>query len=387
MTRRLRRAVAAVLGLALSGSLLTAAPASAAATLTPVSNPLVALPAAGDAYLIDYPSTSVKGRPITLTGSLLLPKRKAPADGYPLAVWNHMTTGGADACAPSRARRGGTALTDMTSGDRVVEGLLQKGFAVVRPDYEGIGSPGPHPYLIGSSLARSVIDAAHAVAGSNGIGRDVVVAGHSEGAVATLFAGAADRAEWRDLRLRGVAALTPPTRMADLVTGVAQVPFTAGNATGEFGGLAALMIAGAWTVDPGFAKLSKAGGLSSRAQRLMPLVEKICYRDLSGPRAFGGLAPAELPGPRGEAAVAGLARVADRNDVTHLRLPRRLPIRLDAGLFDSVAPQPFVADLADTYRARGNRVVLASHPAGHSGLPRDRAAAAEVVTWLSRLVR
>ena len=51
---------------------------------------------------------------------------------------------------------------------------------MVRPDYEGIGSAGPHPYLIGRSLATSVIDAATAARAIDPrIGQDVVVARHS----------------------------------------------------------------------------------------------------------------------------------------------------------------------------------------------------------------
>ena len=35
---------------------------------------------------------------------------------------------------------------------------LKAGYAVVRTDYEGLGTPGDHPYLIGVSEGRSVLD-------------------------------------------------------------------------------------------------------------------------------------------------------------------------------------------------------------------------------------
>ncbi|MFT3716439.1 MAG: lipase family protein [Gordonia sp. (in: high G+C Gram-positive bacteria)] len=375
----------AVVGLGRGAGVADAAPEGV--VLTPIDNPLVALPPAAGASLIRYPSTSVTGEPITLTGSLLTPKKRPPAGGWPLAVWGHMTTGGADACAPSTAAAGSSALTDMTSGDLIVSGLLKRGFAVVRPDYEGIGSPGPHPYLIGSSLARSMVDAAKgAVAADPRIGRDVVVAGHSEGAVAALFAAAEPARDWGDLRLRAAAAVTPPTRMGDIVDGVAEVPVKAGSATGELVGLAALLISGGKTVDRAFARTIDHGGLSVRAQRLMPQVETRCYRDLSSERSFGALAPSELLGLRGTAAKAGLAAIARRNDVAGLQMPAGLPVRMDAGLVDEVAPAPFVSGLADLYRRRGTAVTFATHPAGHSTVPRAPQAAAEVSTWLARKV-
>lgn len=359
-----------------------------AAELTPTHNPLVALPASGAAYLIRYRSTTVRGEPVTLTGSLLLPRRRPPAGGWPLAVWNHMTTGGADKCAPSTARRGSTALADMTSGDGIVAALLRDGYAVVRPDYEGIGSPGPHPYLIGSSLARSVIGAARAVmAAEPRIGREVVLAGHSEGAVAALFAAAAPRASWGDLRVRAVVGVTPPTRMADIVTGVAKVPVAAGRTTGELVGLAALLVSGATTVDPDFGRLIADGGLSTRANRLMSAVERVCYRDLASPTLFGALAPAELLGPRGGAALARLSAIAGRNDVAHLRLPPGVAVRFDAGVADAVAPAPLVAELAQHYRERGVPVTLALHAGGHAQVPRRPETAPQIVEWLRGRVR
>ena len=39
---------------------------------------------------------------------------------------------------------------------------LKAGYAVVRTDYEGLGTPGVHPYLVGRSEGRSVLDAVRA---------------------------------------------------------------------------------------------------------------------------------------------------------------------------------------------------------------------------------
>ncbi len=62
-----------------------------------------------------------------------------------MITWAHGTTGLADICAPTRS--------DVLGGyDRpLLNRWLKAGYAVVRTDYEGLGTPGEHPYLIGVS--------------------------------------------------------------------------------------------------------------------------------------------------------------------------------------------------------------------------------------------
>lgn len=71
-----------------------------------------------------------------------------------------------------------------------------------------------------------------------------------------------------------------------------------------------------------------------------------------------------------------LVAIADRNDVSHLRLNTRLPVRIDAGSYDAVAPLPLVRGLADAYRRDGVRVSFSVHPTGHTPVPLDAATAA-----------
>ena len=40
--------------------------------------------------------------------------------------------------------------------------LVDAGYVVAATDYEGLGTPGVHPYLVGESEGRSVLDAARA---------------------------------------------------------------------------------------------------------------------------------------------------------------------------------------------------------------------------------
>ena len=89
-----------------------------------------------------YSSTSGVGDPVPIfvSGQLLLPKPAAPAGGWPVVAWEHGTTGIAAVCAPS--------LRGWSSRDRAYSNhWLDEGFAVVATDYQGLGTPGPHPYL------------------------------------------------------------------------------------------------------------------------------------------------------------------------------------------------------------------------------------------------
>ncbi|CCQ17346.1 Secretory lipase [Rhodococcus sp. AW25M09] len=342
----------------------------------------VAHPNAARTVVFRHTSHGVDGSAVEMSGSYLLPRTPPPPGGWPIAVFSHMTVGGADKCAPSSMVAGHPEIVRANSGDAIVARMLDAGFVVVRPDYEGIGTPGPHPYLMGASLARAVIDGALAVhAREASVGSDVVLVGHSEGAVASLFAAASDPAEWGPLRLRGVAAVTPPTEMRAVLELFSVVPVAAPG-IGDVVGLAALLTVGASAVDPDFARIVAEGGLSPAATALLSEVESRCFGELSSPDSFGGLAPSELVGAHGRVALDMLADIADANDVRHLRIDPSIPIRIDAGWLDPVVPVPLASGLADTYRAAGNDVTFAVHAGGHTAVPTSPEAAAAISTWL-----
>ena len=88
-----------------------------------------------------------------------------------------------------------------------MEGWLKAGYAIARTDYEGLGTPGVHPYLIGTSAAHSVLDAARAArALDKNVSNKVIIAGHSQGGHAALWAAALAPSYTRDLDVRGTVA-------------------------------------------------------------------------------------------------------------------------------------------------------------------------------------
>jgi len=159
------------------------------------------------AWRVLYHSESLEGDDVAVSGVIVRPAGDAPAGGFPVLSWAHGTTGTADLCAPSKA-----------PDPRVpsLPDLLAAGYVVAATDYEGLGTPGLHPYLVGESEGRGVLDAARAAARIDGVdaGTDVVVWGHSQGGHAALFAGEIAAEYAPDLDVRGVIAMAPAADMA-----------------------------------------------------------------------------------------------------------------------------------------------------------------------------
>ena len=340
------------------------------------------LDGAARTLFVRYTTVDVLGNPALASGLVMLPEQPQFAEGeWPLVIYGHMTTGAADACAPSHASADSTELQKMQQGDEIARKLLSRGVVVARPDYEGLGESGPHPYLRGDSLAQAMRDMASAVAGHwDEVGDYWVAAGHSEGGVAALNSGSRLHPEARDLTLAGVVSVTPVTQLENLVLIAEALPIT-GLGINEAVALAALVAHGIATVDPDFKRLLlEEGGLSERALALWPDLERLCLGDLSRPESWGGLPPTELKGPRGDEAAAEIRRALAADDVRHLPMRFDVPIRIDVGIFDLVAHLPYAEQLVATYRDNGYEVDYYRWPAAHS--PTADMAAGSIADWI-----
>ncbi|MET3906487.1 alpha-beta hydrolase superfamily lysophospholipase [Bradyrhizobium sp. S3.3.6] len=120
---------------------------------------------------------------VPVSGTLYLPKGEPPAGGWPLIAWAHGTLGISDACAPSWT---GHKPRDAT----YIQRWLENGFAVVATDYQGLGGPGPHPYLIWQAEGRSVLDGVRAALSAyrDRLASKVFVTGQSQGSGAAMGA-------------------------------------------------------------------------------------------------------------------------------------------------------------------------------------------------------
>jgi pimeloyl-ACP methyl ester carboxylesterase len=170
------------------------------------------------AYRIMYLSESVAGDPIAVTGTALVPASEAPADGRRILTIAHGTTGIADECAPSKNPR----MTELS----LMSPYLEQGYVVAETDYEGLGTPGRHPYLVGESEGRGVLDAAVAAGQlpDADAGDQFAIFGYSQGGHGALWAGQlAD--EWTpDLHLVGTVAGAPATELPLIFAAARNLP-------------------------------------------------------------------------------------------------------------------------------------------------------------------
>jgi len=165
----------------------------------------------GKAYRMLYRSTGLKGQPIAVSGTVFLPDAPAPEGGRAIVAWAHPTTGVVEKCAP-------TLLPDLSGTIPGLEDMLARGWVVAATDYPGLGTPGMHPYLIGESEGRSVLDSVRAVRQlpDAAAGDRFAVWGHSQGGHAALFTGQLAAKYAPELKLVGVAAAAPATYLAEL---------------------------------------------------------------------------------------------------------------------------------------------------------------------------
>jgi len=180
-----------------------------------------AIPPGARGWRILYATTRDEGVPAVASAVVLAPSASVPGP-RPLVTWTHGTTGAAVGCAR-------TVLPPPFPFDAAVPAvpqLLAEGWALVGPDYVGLGTAGPHPYLIGQGEGRSALDAVRAVRQLTDLtlGDTTVVWGHSQGGHAALWTGGLAAAYAPEVRIAGVAALAPATDLPGLVGAIKDTP-------------------------------------------------------------------------------------------------------------------------------------------------------------------
>lgn len=173
----------------------------------------VLAPVSADRTVLDYKMLGTDGTENIATALVLTPKTAPPKAGWPIVVWAHGTTGVADTCAPTQRGLSGT--------EYLIAQLVDAGYVVVAPDYEGLGSAGNHPFLNLKSEAYSITDsvvAARDYLSKQGklVSKQWLTIGHSQGGQAAL--GAAEYASRAQLEYKGTIAIAPVSYLKDILT-------------------------------------------------------------------------------------------------------------------------------------------------------------------------
>ncbi len=318
---------------------------------------LVPLSASSSTKLVLYTSQTPRGKDVAVSGSVSIPKGDPPKGGWPVITYAHGTTGTADVCAPSRIANGGLANDYVTYINPELNDWLKAGYAVVRTDYQGLGTPGTHTFLIGTAEGRSVLDIVRAARQLDpDIGKRYLIAGHSQGGHAALFAAGEAAKYTPDLKLRGTVAYAPASHMRDEANALPLL-----TSPSPLSALAALIVEGAAADNP---KVNVPKLLSDPALALYPQVRKVCEPQLAAVNSFGGLPPADLL--REGANTGFLFKVLSQNNPA---VTTKAPIFMAQGDADQTVFPDFTTQLNQELVANGDDVSYKLYPGvDHSGI-------------------
>jgi len=304
-------------------------------------------------YRVMYTSTSMEGEPIAVTGTVLVPDAKAPTGGRPLLTIAHGTTGIADACAPSKDPGGELSL---------LREPIDRGWLVAETDYEGLGTPGRHPYLVGESEGRSTLDAIVA-AGQlpNADPSDqLAIAGYSQGGHGALWANQMAPEVTPELHVVGTFAGAPATEM--------QVILRAAP-----GGFKALMVAGYAAAYP---NLDPATFFTPAALAQLGSVDTGCTRDVF--KAMASVPGDQLTRP--DAFDGPWAAVADANDPGRVKTAD--PILIIHSQQDDTVPVTLSKFLLERMCKSGQVVERRVLPNGGGHVAAASVAYPQAIAWL-----
>lgn len=351
-------------------------PASSSAQANPkpgtvVSSEPMALTASLDAIAtgkrIKFVSTDPSGEAIVVSGVVLTP-RPAIAQSHKenatrTVAWAHGTTGVADQCAPSATDHLDLPIYDDYT--RVVAGYVNEGWTVAASDYPGLGTPGPHPYVTGTSEGRSIIDSVRAARNLDpNLSDKWVVSGHSQGGQAALFASQLADTYGKGLHLRGTVAQAPASSLERIVPAVVGTPVQ---------GYLVMAVQGLAALDP---TVHPEQILAPPALDRIGVLETGCFDEVMA--AYGDLTADELL-VGGELSDAVLAKFAANNPGQEAA---NSPVLLVQGLTDDTIPADVTRGLQDQMCTFGQSVELTEYPGlGHIDLL--PAAQGEVIDYIA----
>jgi pimeloyl-ACP methyl ester carboxylesterase len=286
-------------------------------------------PSGSRAYRMLYWSTTVQGALVAVSGVIVLPTRSGSTPPK-IVAWAHGTSGLGDVCAPSHA-----FATNSTGDTQIAARAVGSGNVFVATDYQGLGTPGDPPYIVGQSAGRNVLDSIRAAAFVARLGPHptAVVLGLSQGGGAALFTAQLQPTYAPDVDLTGAAAVSSPGPLQQLAATLDG---------GRYSGYTLMAIAGFVAAYP---ELRPAlAGLTSRGRQALSTIGTECVETILG--SLAGVKQAQL----------------GTQNVIHQPLFRSRLAQNSAGTVRSRVPILLVAGEADdTIPVANSRALLAAY--------------------------
>ena len=217
-----------------------------------------------------YQSTDALGQPMPVSGTVLVPTKPWLGLGKrPLVSYSVGTRGIGDQCAPSYTLTQGADYEGL-----FIKAAVDQGWAVAISDYQGLGTPGLHTYMVGPSQGHAVLDMARAAQRLPGTGlsssNPVGLMGYSQGGGGAGWAAQMAGSYAPDLKVKGSAIGGVP---GDLTA-------TANALDGSF--FVAFAFMAALGLDTAYPELHLANYLNDRGRQLMKDAESLCLVDVDG---------------------------------------------------------------------------------------------------------
>src|SRR6266540_2100772 len=214
-------AVSAILLLPLVAAVTAAAPAQAkqaASTATAPGDVVSArqIDAPGFWYAkvwqIKYLSTDTHDNVITVSGTVVVPTSGYSGGNRPIVGYAPGTHGMGDQCAPS---------AHLEAGDDQEGGLIHqygwRGFAVAITDYQGLGTPGDHAYMVAGAAGHALLDIVRAAQRLTDAGLSknapVALVGYSQGGHGASWGAQLAAGYAPELNVKGAAAGGTPANL------------------------------------------------------------------------------------------------------------------------------------------------------------------------------
>lgn len=321
-------------------------------------DPIGKAPVAGvTSKQVMYRSTDALGQPMAVTGTVLVPTAPWRGTGSrPLVSYAVGTRGVGDDCAPSYTLTQGADYEGL-----FIKSLLDQGWAVAVTDYQGLGTPGLHTYMVGPAQGRAVLDMARAAQRLPGTGLSastpVGLMGYSQGGGAAGWAAEIARSYAPDLNIKGSAIGGVP---GDLT---ATAEFLDGSPFVAFALMAALGL------DAAYPELNLENYLNDRGRELVARSQGLCLVSVDG---FGTLINVAFTSLDDYVTTNPLGTPPWQARLAETKLGKAAPsapVFQYHALADEIVPLPQAADLRRTWCTKGANVTwsilpLAEHALG-----------------------
>lgn len=301
---------------------------------------------------------------VPVSAAVFLPRGTPPKGGWPVMAWAHGTTGIADVCAPSARPRG-------ERDGRYISSWLDAGFAVVASDYQGLGTPGIHPYSNYRASSYSLLDSARAVVrdARYGTANQVILVGQSQGAGTVVAAAGYAPTHAPELKVRGVVATGAPNLSREAIESGLASSATDVMVTGAYA-----MIG--YELTRTHADLDADAVFTEQGREIEALVGSACLPDLMKAAAARNLDPSKAFRP-------GMLKRLWDTDVDLRSFPTldlAAPVFFGIGAADTAALPMTTLTLVNDLCSRGNVVEARIYKdKDHSGVV--NAAAADAIAF------